>query len=195
MSAQDRIWTIGHSNQPLHEFLQILLDADISCVVDVRSTPYSAYSPQFNGKPLAAALLEKGIRYEFFGDSLGGRPPELSMFDQEGHVLYGEVARSSRFIQGLEALRSLAQVQPTAMMCSEENPVNCHRRLLIARVLRDSIEVIHLRSDGSCISEGELSSELEAPALPQLFSFEEEKPWRSIRPVLRNTGHENSLDS
>jgi Protein of unknown function, DUF488 len=126
------------------------------------------------------------------GDSLGGRPPEPFMYDDDGHVLYGEMAKSTRLCEGIEKLLDLASNQRTVMMCSEESPVNCHRRLLIARVLSEGTEVVHLRSDGSQISEIDFTAIVEPPEPLTLFAIEEVKQWRSILPVLRNTAQDNS---
>ncbi len=189
VSKSAQIWSVGHSNHSIEKFLHILEIAEITCLVDVRSQPYSKYTPHFNQAPLTTSLTVAGISYEFMGDSLGGRPPETFMYDEEGHVLYGEMAKSERLRQGIEKLIALASRQRTAMMCSEESPVDCHRRLLIARVFAEGIEVVHLRADGSAISDSDLTAVVDPPTPPTLFALEEVKQWRSIRPVLRNTAH------
>jgi uncharacterized protein (DUF488 family) len=194
VSENTQLWSVGHSNQTIEAFLHILEVAEISCLVDVRSQPYSKYTPYFNETPLRASLERAGIAYKFMGDSLGGRPPEPFMYDDEGHVLYGEMAKSDRLLKGIQELIELASQQRVAMMCSEESPVDCHRRLLIARVLSEGIEVIHLRADGSTITESDLTAQVDPPEPPTLFSLEEVKQWRSIRPVLQNKAHDASLE-
>ena len=42
------IFTVGHSNGTVEELRSLLSLAGIDCVVDVRSVPASAYTPQFN---------------------------------------------------------------------------------------------------------------------------------------------------
>ena len=187
VSESPQIWSVGHSNHSIEDLLHILEGVEIGCLVDVRSQPYSKYTPHFNQAPLTTSLTLAGISYEFMGDSLGGRPPEASMYDEDGHALYSEMAKSERLRSGIEKLTALTFKQRTAMMCSEESPVDCHRRLLIARLLGEDIEVVHLRADGSSISERDLADIVDPPAPPALFALEEVKPWRSIRPVLRNT--------
>ena len=192
MSSLIRLWSVGHSNHSIEKFLQILELGAIKCVVDVRSQPYSKYTPHFNSAPLKSSLSNAEIEYVFMGDSLGGRPPEPFMYDDDGHVLYGEMAKSTRLCEGIEKLLDLASNQRTVMMCSEESPVNCHRRLLIARVLSEGTEVVHLRSDGSQISEIDFTAIVEPPEPLTLFAIEEVQQWRSILPVLRNTAQDNS---
>ena len=189
-----QIWSIGHSNHPIEKFLQLLEAAEIASLVDVRSQPYSKYTSHFNKTPLTTSLTTVGISYEFMGDSLGGRPPETFMYDEQGYVLYGEMAKSERLRQGIEKLIALSSKKRTAMMCSEESPIDCHRRLLIARVVPEDIEVVHLRADGSAISESDLTAKVDPPTAPTLFALEEVKEWKSIRPVLRNTALDASSE-
>jgi uncharacterized protein (DUF488 family) len=76
MSDSLTIFTIGHSNHSSEEFLQLLQQHSVACLVDIRSQPYSRYNPQFNRETLAAALRSAGIRYSDFGATLGGRPDD-----------------------------------------------------------------------------------------------------------------------
>ena len=186
--AEKRVlWSIGHSNHSTERLIELLEGESIDLVVDVRSQPYSRYSGNFNKDALKTALEAAGIRYRFAGESLGGRPPEGSMYDAEGHVLYSEMAESERFRTGLDHLLNLADENHVAMMCSEESPIDCHRRLLITRVAEDmGAEIRHIRGDGSCIEERSLAAKLESLEPPTLFG-EEEKPWRSVLSVSRNT--------
>ena len=184
------MWTIGHSNHSIAKFIELLEIAGLKHVVDVRSRPFSKFTPHFNHSKLESALKELGISYTAMGESLGGRPSEPSMYDLEGYVLYGEMAKSIRLQTGISHLLEIASRQRTVVMCSEESPVDCHRRLLITRLLAGKAEVIHLRGDGSSISENELKSTLELSTQPPLFTLEEVEQWKSIRPVLQNMGQE-----
>ena len=138
------IWTIGHSNHPLEVFLDLLARHGIDAVVDVRSSPYSRYVSHFNREAIHAALVERAIQYVFLGDLLGGRTDDRRFYDDEGRVLYGEVAQSPGFRQGIERLLGIAQQTRTAILCGEEDPTDCHRRLLVGRVLgQRGVGVIH----------------------------------------------------
>lgn len=188
------IWTIGHSKQELAKFLMLLDDAGVEAVADVRSQPFSRFSSQFNREPLRGALGEAGIQYVFLGNELGGRPPEPELYDAAGHVLYGAVAETSRFREGLNRLLEGASGFRVAIMCSEEDPTNCHRRLLITRVLvAQDVPVRHLRGDGTEASEADLAGVPE-PIQPPLFG-EEVSSWRSTRSVSRSTALRTSLRS
>lgn len=167
------------------KFVKLLEDAAIEVVADVRSQPFSRFNPHFNREPLRNALRQAGIRYTFLGSELGGRPPEPAFYDDEGHVLYGSVAETSRFRGGLERLLEGAASYRVAMMCSEEDPTNCHRRLLITRVLVDQgVQIEHLRGDSTRVAESALAST--GSVQPPLFG-EEGAEWRSTRSVSRST--------
>jgi len=155
------VFTIGHSNRAFSDWLGVLTAHEIELVADVRSYPASRYAPQFNRKFLASALDANGIDYVFMGTELGGRPKEAEYYDAEGRVLYPKLALSQRFRDGLERLEARLRLSRVVIMCSEENPVSCHRRLLVGRALEErGIETLHLRADGSAQAEGDL----EAPA-------------------------------
>lgn len=181
-----RVWTIGHSNHSLERFIELLGSAEIEAVADVRSQPYSRFNQHFNQPPLKAALVEAGVRYVFLGEELGGRPPERSMYDREGHVLYSEVAGTERFRSGIDRVRQGASRWRVALMCSEEDPTDCHRRLLVARVLRaEGVEVVHVRGGGTAVTEDELATSAGAEQ-PSLFGGEGAS-WRSVRSVSPGT--------
>ena len=193
------ILTIGHSNQSLEEFLHLLQLHRVDVLVDVRSHPFSKYTLHFNAPALKDAIAAAGMRYLYLGKELGGRPEELDYYDAEGHVLYGRVAESALFLDGLARLEKGRQQYRVAIMCSEENPAGCHRRLLVARVLAaQGTPVQHIRGDGRIQTEAELVLE-EAGAdtgaiQPSLFDTAEVTVWRSIRSVLRKGTPPHSLE-
>ena len=152
-------------------------------MVDVRSQPHSRFSPQFSKGALAPAIEGADIGYAHLPD-LGGRPDGSTYYDQLGHVLYGLVAESDRFKRAIETLEDLLDLQVVAIMCSEESPTECHRRLLVGRVLATrGWEILHLRGDGRIQPESELA-DLTGPAVEDgLFEGGELSTWRSIRSV------------
>ncbi len=181
------IYSIGHSNHSLEVFLELLRQHAIDAIADVRSQPYSRYSAQFSREALAAALEREGIRYVFLGTELGGRPQDDEFYDDEGHVLYGLLALSENFLTGIERLEAGASRLRVAIMCSEEDPLHCHRRLLVSRLLeKRGTEVLHIRRDGSVDREGALRQRENQEAAEALSLFgekDEETSWRSTRSV------------
>jgi len=177
-----RIWTIGHSNHPIERFIALLRDASIQVVADVRSQPYSAFAGHFSQAALRTSLEEAGFRYVFLGRELGGRPPEAEMYDEEGHVRYDMVAASDRFAAGLDRLLEGARTFRVAIMCSEEDPTECHRTLLIGEAMRRKAK----RRTGLSAS----LRHIRATAQPEQLTIidpGDATPWRSARSVSPNT--------
>lgn len=188
------VFTIGHSNHTLEHLLSLLKLHDVQVVVDARSQPYSKFAAQFEQDRLKTSLHEAGIRYVFLGRELGGRPKGEEFYDSEGHVLYDRVAASSLFREGLSRLEKGIREYTVAMLCAEEDPAECHRRLLIARVLVDhGIRVEHIRGDGRIQTEEEVAAETD-PNRNQMALFQrfEAKPWKSIPSVSRRRRPSNS---
>jgi uncharacterized protein (DUF488 family) len=188
------LYTIGHSNRSLSEFLELLERHGIESLVDVRSAPYSRYVTHFNRADLEYAVESHKVRYTYLGAELGGRPPGDEFYDEHDHVLYYRVAKAPFFRGGIEKLIEEGAVYRTVFMCSEEDPTNCHRRLLIARVLTDEgVQVIHIRGDDS--EQIEQGMTVTAPSLWEAIDPDasEEAGWKSIRPVSRKKAPNNSL--
>ena len=143
-------FTIGHSNHAAEVFLRLLLGQRIEEVVDVRSSPHSRFNPQFNRKRLQAALEEAGLGYAFMGAALGGRPADPRCYDTEGRVQYDRIAETEAFREGMGQVRRRAGERRIALMCSEKEPLHCHRTLLIARLLtQGGLDVSHILADGA----------------------------------------------
>ena len=187
MSA--KLYTIGHSNHSSTEFLQLLMTHGIDVLIDVRSQPYSKYCPQFNTRALQSMLPPRGIQYLFLGDQLGGRPSDEQYYDAAGHVLYHRIAESSAFRSGVERLREESDNGQVAMMCSEENPIHCHRFLLVTKVVAQlGFDVYHIRGDGSMDRDAVLrAASGRDDRQKMLFDELGEDKWRSPRSLARST--------
>ncbi len=191
------ILTIGHSNHSVEKLLGLLQASGVEVLVDTRSQPYSKYSTQFNREALQLAIADVGIKYLFLGRELGGRPEGADFYDEEGRVLYARVAASELFQEGIERVLAGSGRYRVALLCSEEDPRHCHRRLLVARVLHErGVPILHIRGDGQLQREEELSAEIEAehPERAQLSLFDppEKDEWKSTRSVLQRKTPENS---
>ncbi len=156
MTIPHPIFTIGHSNHSAEEFLALLQEHNVEEVADVRSSPYTRnpYGAHFNREPLAALLEERGIEYRFMGGELGGRPADRSCYDAQGRVRYERLARTDEFFSGISDLLRDAGKRRVALMCSEREPLDCHRTLLIAHVLTseaygvEAEQMQHILADG-----------------------------------------------
>jgi uncharacterized protein (DUF488 family) len=185
-------WTIGHSSQPIEKFVNVLQKHAIQIIADARSHPVSQHAPHFSRDALEPALVAAGLGYVHLGETLGGRPRGSEFYDDAGHVLYWKVARSPFFLQGIDRLEKWKQRYSVAVLCSEENPQSCHRRLLVGRVLRErGWEVLHIRGDGRIETEDEVASR-EPPRQVQLGQPPETSAWKSTQSVLRRKMPDNS---
>jgi uncharacterized protein (DUF488 family) len=143
------IFTIGHSNHPIDEFVHMLTKHAISLLVDVRSEPYSRYAPQFNKLELERSLERSGIDYRYSGAALGGRPKDPALQTTEGNPDYGRMAASEQFRNELDAVMALANTKRVCLMCSEADPMCCHRESVVATELRKlEVQVTHISPDG-----------------------------------------------
>jgi uncharacterized protein (DUF488 family) len=153
MTAFDLL-TIGHSNIPAPRFTAMLCAAGANAIADVRSIPVSRFCPWFSAKNLAPLLASERMDYLFFGEELGGRPRDLSLYCDgiaDYKVAdYDAMARQPIFQAGLERLLHDAGRHRLCLMCSEREPLDCHRCLLVARALAArGASVGHILYDGS----------------------------------------------
>jgi len=150
MPSSNGLFTLGHSNQEMSDFLGTLLRHEIKVVCDVRSRPGSFRFPQFNREPLEAQLTAAKIRYEFCGEQLGGRPLDPQFYLANGLVDYSKRRRAPTFIEAVDKAIALARERKTAILCAEEDPLHCHRFLLICPALvARGVAPVHLRRGGA----------------------------------------------
>ncbi|MCD5425375.1 MAG: DUF488 domain-containing protein [Methanosarcinaceae archaeon] len=150
-SSSTIVYTIGHSNIEIEEFLGLI--HEINTLVDLRSVPYSKFVPQFNINELSKILKSRGIKYVFkrnetIGNIIGGRPKDPTCYDDET-ICYELVMKKDWYKRGVCELIELAEKTSVVVMCSEEDPYKCHRHNLIAQsLLEKGVEVIHIRKNG-----------------------------------------------
>jgi uncharacterized protein (DUF488 family) len=155
------IYTIGHGSRKAAEFLALLKEYGIGYLIDARSVPFSKFHPQFSQNELKQYIEQNGIRYVFMGDELGGRPKDASCY-RKGMVDYEILKTKDFFKKGIERLKTAYNKELTlAIMCSERNPIECHRSRLIGRVLDgEGIVVQHIDETGKLKDQKALMSEL-----------------------------------
>jgi uncharacterized protein (DUF488 family) len=142
------IFTIGHSTHPLETLVSLLKQHGITALADVRSAPYSRFSPQFNKDALAHELEARGIRYVFLGRELGARAEDRALYEN-GRVRYARLAQTDLFKRGIARVMQGATKHCVALLCAEKEPLECHRTLVVARALDDQgVYVAHIHADG-----------------------------------------------
>jgi uncharacterized protein (DUF488 family) len=184
MPPRPVLWSIGHSNHELERFCALVLAHRLEYLVDVRSYPYSRIAPHFNLDELQPTMKQRGVRYLFLGQALGGRPEREDFYDAEGHALYGRMAAESAFQDAIDRLLLGGRDHRLGLLCSCGRPDVCHRRLLIGKVLCDrGAELHHILPDGSVTIER--SVRLSDSDIQGSLLEDEDRLWRSARSVSR----------
>jgi uncharacterized protein (DUF488 family) len=192
-----KIYTIGHSSHTAEHFTGLLKQHGIEVLVDTRSAPYSRYSPQFDRESLRELVLAAGVKYLYLGDVIGGRPKDESHYDEQGRARYAAMGKGKEFLQAIARLEKGAADFRVALMCSEEDPAHCHRRLLVGRVIVErGAELLHIRGDGQLQEEAAVAAQSGkeiTQTQPALFSDIDEDKWRSTASVSLRNRQNNSL--
>lgn len=158
------VLTIGHSTQSLADFLQLLRQAEVTALADIRSQPYSRRVPQFNRETLKESLGDAKIAYVYLGDQLGGRPSTPELYSG-GVADYEKMARAQGFTQGLDRVIEGARSHRIALMCAERDPLDCHRCQLVGRALKErGVDVRHIIGPGETIRQQDIEELLLAMA-------------------------------
>ena len=143
------VFTVGHSTHSLESFEALLLQHEIAVVCDVRSTPFSRFAPQFNRPSLESHFADSRIEYAFLGRELGARRQEEECY-REGRADYELIAQTDAFQSGVTQLVVASSILRVALMCSERDPLTCHRMILISpQLVSREVEVRHILGDGS----------------------------------------------
>jgi len=145
-----RIWTIGHSNQPLERFISALKSFQIEQVADVRRFPSSRRHPHFSKDPLAESLERVGMLYHHLPE-LGGRraarkDSRNTAWQNASFRGYADYLETMEFTAGIERLLETASARRTALMCAEALWWQCHRSLIADYLKARGHEVVHIMS-------------------------------------------------
>jgi len=144
----NELFTIGYSPHSSDSFLSILKKYKITALVDVRSSPYSQFKPEFNQESLKDFLKSHNIAYVFLGDYCGARVEDPSCY-MNGKVDYKLVAENQKFREGLERIKKGMEKFRIALMCAEKDPITCHRTILICRnLLTERVKIKHILGNG-----------------------------------------------
>lgn len=168
------LYTVGHSKHSLQHFLKILRLNNISCIVDVRSMPFSKICPQFNQDNFKKFLNENGIYYIFMGKEFGARREDKNLYTNEGYLDFEKTANSKDFIEGVERIsKGLKKDFRIAFMCTEKDPINCHRNILVAHEFqKNNYEIQNILADGTIESQQHLEQRLLNIYFPNRFQID-----------------------
>jgi uncharacterized protein (DUF488 family) len=141
----ETVSTIGHSNRTIEEFIALLRQNHIACVLDIRTVPKSRHNPQFGQDQLPRSLAEAGIDYRYFAGLGGLRRPRPDSpnggWRNTSFRGYADYMQTAEFAQNVDAVVALAQTTRCALMCAEAVPWRCHRSLVADALLVRGIAV------------------------------------------------------
>lgn len=157
-----RVFTIGCSTNSLDNFLKLLKMNKINCLVDVRSTPFSKYTNQFNKEVIMKFLNENNILYIWMGKEFGARRNNRNLYSSQGYLDFEKVRKDEDFLFGIKRIKKgIAKGYNISLMCTEKDPIDCHRAILVAKGLEDNdIEVSHILQNGQLCSQQKLEERL-----------------------------------
>ena len=142
------VFTVGHSNHTPETFIALLRLYRITAIADVRSSPVSRFAPHFNKDAITRLLANDHITYVFLGNYLGARPKDPMCF-RNGTIDFSTLCQTDYYQEGLERVRKGASRFNIALMCTEKDPIQCHRTILVCRHLRTKDTIIkHILEDG-----------------------------------------------
>ena len=158
----EKIYTIGSSIHSIHEFISLLKRYKINAVADVRSMPYSQHTPQFNKEVLTNVLKGAFIHYLDFSKEFGARREETEAYTNN-RVDFSKVVKLPGFLSGVERINAgILKGYNIALLCTEKNPLDCHRFSLVARALTNklTINIDHILFNGELVSQHDLESKM-----------------------------------
>ena len=155
------LYTVGHSTLEFPVFAALLKDHRVELVADVRSVPQSARLAHFSQSALQKLLRAEQVAYLFLGEELGGRPDDADAYHPDGRVDYIVRRKSYAFRTGLERLQSELSGRSAAIMCAEEDPLECHRFLMICPELTQiGVIPLHIRKGSRIETQEEAENRL-----------------------------------
>lgn len=156
------IYTIGHSNYSVETLVNMLRLYDITCVVDIRGTPYSKYNVQFNKETISDTLKKLGFLYIYMGKEFAAQREDRSSYTSEGYADFNKAMADENFKRGIERVKlGYEKGYRIALLGARQDPINCHRAILVGRALRrEGIEMHHILHEKTLATQEELEKNL-----------------------------------
>ena len=142
----NELYTIGYSGYSIEDFLTEIKKHTISAVIDIRSIPYSKYHLDYNKETLKAFLKANGILYRNYAKEFGAQQNNREFYSTHGYLDFDIFTKSDNFLSGVEKLcAGMSKGYSFVLMCSEKDPINCHRTIMVAREFnKNGYSIIHL---------------------------------------------------
>lgn len=154
-----KLFTIGYAGFPeINDFLRVLKENGIQILIDVRSTPYSAFHSAYNKENLSRLLKDNGIYYANYARQFGARQDNKEFY-KNGRLDFEVFSKSNQFIEGINSVEKSNAV--IAFMCAEKKPSTCHRTILVAKAFSDrGYEITHILPNAESITQKDVEQEL-----------------------------------
>ena len=156
------LYTVGYSGFNTGDFLSLLSRYSINVLIDVRSNPFSSRFSDYNKPQLECLLKQNHIHYYNYDKEFGARQPEQRFYQQYGFLDFEMFASSENYNQGYRKIETgLKKNYIVALMCSEKDPMDCHRAIMISRTFNENgHSVLHLSPDKNPITQAEIEKRL-----------------------------------
>lgn len=156
------LFTIGHSNYEINYFINIVKKYKINCIVDVRSIPYSKYSPQYNKENIKKLLKINKINYIYMRKEFGAMRTAKTLYTKEGYVDFEKVKYDKDFKLGINRVKvGVEKGYKIAFMCAEKIPSDCHRCILIGRTFKNlGYNIINIIDENKYKLQNDIEKEL-----------------------------------
>ncbi|GAA0070558.1 DUF488 domain-containing protein [Clostridium sardiniense] len=156
------VFTIGHSNYSIDRLIEMLRHFNINCVVDIRGTPYSKYNVQFDKETIRYSLTKAGFIYIYMAKELAAKRLNKISYNNEGYADFEKVIHEDDFKKGIERLKDgCRKGYKIAILGAMQDPIRCHRSILVGRALREyGFNVEHILDDYSIASQEDIEQNL-----------------------------------
>lgn len=167
------IFTIGHTNYSVEKFVDLIRAYNINCVVDVRSTPFSKYTPQFNENNIKSELNKRGIYYLKMGNEFGARRNNRELYTIDGYLDFEKTRKDVEFLKGVERIKQGCNKGfNITLMCTEKDPFDCHRTIMVSKGLKDNgIIINHILPNKEIQSQDKIEKRLLDKYYPNRLQF------------------------
>ncbi len=154
--------SIGHSQHRVDFFISLLKSHNVNYILDVRSIPYSQFAADYNRERIKAALQSNGIKYAFMGNYFGARPTDTSLYSPNGYLDFDKVADSLNFRKAFDSVaKGVEQGYKIAFMCTEKDPIECHRAILVTNAFfKAGYSIEHIMPDNTVQTQQDINERL-----------------------------------
>ena len=156
------IYTLGHSNYTIEKLIDMLKKYNINCVVDIRGTPYSKYNVQFDKEIIKYTLTKAGFIYIYMAKEFAAKRINKESYNEEGYSDFELVVNEKDFLDGIERLKNgCNKGYRIALLGAMQEPIRCHRSILVGRALiKYGFNVKHILDDSSIASQDDIEDML-----------------------------------